>query len=494
MKIPLNEAAVAAASEEDRKWLAEQLAVFEEVLAENPLQGFRPHPKQVPYFESRAPITAFFGGNRAGKTTALVVWFLVQAVDEICLPDHLKPYKQFGYKRPFTGRIICPDFSATLEGVILPKLREWAPKAQLHKGSFDRAWEKQIRVLRFANGAWIQFMTYEQDVDKFGGSALDAIGYDEEPPEDIRKESRMRLIDYGGVERFAMTPLMGMSWMYDSIYERRFEDGFEVIVADMDDNPHLDEQAKAQALDGLTDEELKARKQGLFVHFAGLVYDEFTDAKHVIEKVKPEFLRDKDIVVGIDPGIRWTGIAFLAFDSDNSATLFDELLLSGEDAIPGNAAKSIRAILGYWSIPRADFVIDPSARNRVGTNGDQIEAAYQRAGIYAAHGQNAVEAGVFEVKRRLQHDPPMLRVGRNCQRFLWERGRYRIDPKEDGSFAVIKRDDHISDSLRYACMERSWWTDNPLPQRKRVAYQQNYEPPYTGEGPNEPSPPLGYLS
>jgi hypothetical protein len=71
-----------------------------------------------------------------------------------------------------------------------------------------------------------------------------------------------------------------------------------------------------------------------------------------------------------------------------------------------------------------------------------------------------VEAGVNVVKRRLQradgdgNPQPALLVTKNCRRLIWEFGRYRIDPQEDGKFAVVKRDDHVIDSMRYMAMER----------------------------------------
>ena len=39
-------------------------------------------------------------------------------------------------------------------------------------------------------------------------------------------------------------------------------------------------------------------------------------------------------------------------------------------------------------------------------------------------------------------------VARNCARLIWEFARYRRLDTKDGSFAVVKKDDHAMDALR----------------------------------------------
>jgi phage terminase large subunit-like protein len=267
-------------------------------------------------------------------------------VDRASLPEELLPYKQ--WEPPFYCRIIAPDFVSTMEGVIFHKLREWVPRGQLKGGSWDEAYNKQRRILQFANGSRFEFMTFEQDLDKFSGTALHRVHYDEEPPEQIRSENQMRLIDYGGDELFTMTPLMGMTWMFNKIWERRTHAGYEVVQVDMDDNPHLNQAAKERLLEGLTTEERQARKEGRFVHFAGMVFPEFTDGGHVITPPDKRTIRDQSIIVGIDPGIRWTGICFIAFDDENSALVFDELYLE-QQTVP-NVANAIKVKLAEWGV------------------------------------------------------------------------------------------------------------------------------------------------
>jgi phage terminase large subunit-like protein len=343
-------------------------------------------------------------------------------------------------------------------------------------------------------------MTFEQDIDKFGGAALHRCHFDEEPPEPIWKECGARLIDYGGDQVFTMTPLMGMSWMYDSIYARRFEEKFTVVEADMDDNPHLNQEEKDEYLEGLTDEERKARKSGQFTHFGGVVFPEFDPDIHIVpeDSIDPEHIAGQEVIVAIDPGLNKTAVSFLAFDKDNSALVFDELYLS--NATVETAASAIKQKLIDWGTEKGPlvpkmFVIDPSARNRSLVNKDQVQGEYARCGIYCAPAQNAREVGLFQMKRRFQAKPsPLLQISSRCKWLRWEIQRYRKKETKDGSFDAEDGDDHLVDATRYGCMTHPYGPLTGMTNKKRPRYQHGYMPPWTGDEITESSSPMGAMS
>lgn len=477
-------------TELEKARVTELLAEYDEILENNPLEGFEPYQKQSDFLSALEPTKAFFGGNRAGKTEIGIVDDLIQAVDRQSLPEHLFPYKR--WDPPFFCRIVSPDFTATMEGVIFTKLRKLAPKGQLKGGSWEKAYDQQRRMLKFANGSWFQFLTSEQDVDKHSGAALHRVHFDEEPPGEkgllLYRENRMRLIDYGGQVMITMTPLFGMSWTHDDVWMRRHEPGTFAVTASIYDNPHIDPKEIEAAFAGMSVEERKSRAEGQFVHFKGLVYNEFDTATHVVSPPDREHIAKQDIVVGIDPGVRWTGIVYTAFDNDNAAVVFDEIFLTGttvEDAVVAIQRKNRE-----WGIGPSSYVIDPSARNRSLTNAEAVEGAYARAGIWTVHGQADVEVGVLETKRRLQTDG--IVISEDCQRLLWEIPRYRMDDKADGRFAVVKENDHELDALRYALMSRPWFVDLPTSRKSRSrGFQSTYseeEPRWDGAAPQEALP------
>ncbi len=370
-----------------------------------------------------------------------------------------------------------------MEGVIFEKLREWSPKGQLVGGAFDKAYDKTLRKLSFKNGSTFDFLTFEQDLDKFGGAANHRIHYDEEPPHAIRKESMMRLIDYGGDELFTMTPLLGMSWMYDEIWEPYVKGRLTeatVVVVDMDDNPFLDEQTKQRALKGLSSEERKARKSGRFVHFAGMIYDEFVAARHVIpERAIGDCVpADARAYVGIDPGMRiMAAVLWTYLTPQDVLVAFDELALQGHtveqvcDAIKLVNLKHARR-LGEQKQPLLPqwYVIDPAARNVQHQTGRSDQMEFTTHGIVTIAGQNSVTAGINRVKERLENN--RLLITANCTELLSEIRRYRWktptrgenDPKEQ----PVKANDHLLDALRYIVMSMPY-ADAPTPEKERMS-------------------------
>lgn len=445
-----------------------------------------PHQKQGQFHSSHDQIKAFFGGNQAGKTTAGVVDDLIQCVDAHVLPARLRAYKR--WQPPFKMRVVTPDLMGTMQ-LFQEKLREWVPTSQLKDGSWDAAYKKQDRKLFFENGSQIEFLSGDQDRDKHGGATLHRVHYDEEPPQSIRNECRLRLVRHGGDEVFTMTPsLPGTEgWTEDAIWERRTEPGIFAVQVSIDDNPHLSPQSVQEVLDGLTDAELRARRMGEFIHFAGKVYPEFKDAIHLVDELSPEQIQGGFHVVAIDPGVRWTGVSFGRFDGDNDLLIYDELILAAaqdqsklckvfpEGVTAQIAANEIKERLAYWGISRPLFLIDPSASNRVLTSGENVEAEYGRFGIFVARANNEVEAGVNQIKRRMQRlrnnrPDPALKVARNCRRHIWEIGRYRFRDTPDQRFEVIKQDDHCVDAMRYVAQYRPWINEGDKKVKTRGYY------------------------
>jgi phage terminase large subunit-like protein len=417
--------------------------------------AYVPHPKQGVFHASRERRKVFLGGNRSGKTTAGIVDDLIQALDESDVPKELRGFKR--WSPPFFCRVVTPDLGQTLDQVVLEKIREWCPPGALVGGAFDKAWDQRLRVLRFGNGSWFQFMSNDQDLDKFGGAALHRVHYDEEPDERIRRECLARLIDYGGDEVFTMTPLRGMSWMYDDIWEPFQKGELEnatVVVVDMDDNPHLDRETQEYVLSEYSAEERQARKSGLFVSFAGLVYPEFDESEHVIPAI--ESVPDgADVFGAIDPGIRHMAAVVLCYlTEDDELVQFAELALQGMTI--SEVCKEIDLTLERFEVTPRWWVIDPAARNKNNQTGRSDQMEFADHGIFTSPGQNAVRPGINRVKERLRASK--FRVTADCPETISEFRKYRwaAQRKSEGDAAEkpVKRDDHLLDALRYLVMSR----------------------------------------
>jgi hypothetical protein len=447
----------------------------------NPLYKYFPHPKQLAFHRFVRQIRVFLGGNRSGKSVAGILDDLINAVDREALPPWLEQFKI--WEAPFRCRIITPDFGRPFHAV-LETIRQWVPPSQLQGGSWEKAYSDKNHVLNFANGSFFEFMTQEQDVSKFGGTTRERIHFDEEPKgekgQEIREECAWRLVESRGDELFTFTNASGhLGWTYDDLWEGKgaekeakiwVNDEMVLVKASNKENPHLDEQGRQEAESKTRPGMLAARVSGDFTHAQGLVYEGFGD-QHLFKQDPPTDSEDDSAkwianltqYDGIDPGVRATAVLFGGFDSDNILWIYDELFLSGKFAIPEFAAEKIRAKRAEWRLtasPTKHTLIDPASASRNVQTGERTDMAYRRAGIKTIPAKNEVEPGIFEVLRRLEHvdedgDPsPLIRINERCERLRWEIGRYRMESNPDGSFDVVKRDDHGVDVMRYLCFWR----------------------------------------
>ncbi len=292
------------------------------------------HYKQETFHSFRTPVRCFFGGNQSGKTTAGLADDLIQALDETDVPEHLKRYK---FHHPATdGPFLCRIFAPSvlvLETATYQKLLEMLPLHALSGGSWRTAYDRDTRVLSFANGSKFFFNTYEQEVAKLGAVTLHRVHYDEEPPREIRLQGRNRVMKEGGDEIFTLTPVEGLTWMFDEFWENRGPETEKdvyvvpgevgIVTVSMFDNPALDAAEIERSMKGLSREEREALVEGKFVALHGLVYGEFSKERHVVPEHSPP--ASANVVVGIDPGIRnKAAVVWVYVTADDRMVVFEE--------------------------------------------------------------------------------------------------------------------------------------------------------------------------
>lgn len=478
-----------------RAW-EETLAIY----AANPFERFhvcrepcgdllcRPRPKQHEFAVARTPVQAAFAGNRFGKSSTLVAKALAQHAPAQLLPERLKPLK-LATGSPVAGRLLCPSEQVMVDSLI-PTLQMWCPASMLRGGSWNKAWDKAHNVLHFRDKGRMGVYTYKQDPTTMGSSALDYVGYDEPPPEAVRNECLARLIDRDGFEMFAMTPVNmvggGIGWIYRTIYKRREHPDVTVVGGSGHDNPSIPKKALERILSQFPEEERRAREFGEFMHFGGMVYPGGFE-HHLRKPPSPQELRGQDIVVGIDPGMKNAAFVWVALDRDARATVFDEVLLQ-EQTVPAYA-KAIRATNAKWGLSKPLYVVDPSARNRFAGTEENVESLLMAEGIFCMPGNNPVEAGCQQVRKRLEDEA--LVFSEDCRGLRDEAEEYRLEDRPDGEFKVVKENDHRLDALRYALMARLW---QPLRQQERAAerlgYVHDFEGPYR---PGSPADDVGVM-
>lgn len=460
------------------------------------INRYTPHDKQEAFHSSQAQTRLFIGGNRSGKTVGgatEAVWWLTKK----------HPYREMPLE-PIRGRCVSVDFLNGVEKIVRPEIAKWLPLSELRGGSWSSAYDKQLRTLWLENGSFLEFMSYDQDLDKFAGTSRHFVWFDEEPPKDIYTENLMRLLDVAGSQWITMTPVEGMTWLYDDIYIAATEnENITVVEVGQEENPHLNHAERDMFLSGLSKDERQARVQGKFVQIGGLVYKNFSD-KNIVEPFSPPV--DWLHVAGMDHGLNNpTAWLWAAVNKRGDMFVYDEHYENGK--VVSEHAKVVLEKEATHAIPPTYRVGDPSIKARDAITGTSIHLEYIENGVPIVLGNNNVHAGINRVARLIQGENasddegnnfniPKLYITRNCVNLLHEIKRYRWstwstkkmnfqkNKKEDPH----KKDDHACDALRYIVASRPEVEDLSVPEEYKMQGTNPPVDPYAGRIDEDVSP------
>lgn len=299
----------------------DQLLEFQDLLKEkdrrrqeDPLRYAKEHPKQDEASKSLQAIRALFWGNRVGKTE----WGAME-VARYVLGKH--PYKDL--VPPVEVWCACPSYDAQ-EETTQKKLLLYIPPNEIERMDYLRG--TILRKIVLKNGSNIVFKSYEQGREKFQGAGKRLIWFDEEPPRDIYEECFVRVEAGQQLDVvLTMTPVKGMTWVYDVIYMDTSNPDVFISTAGWDDNPFLTESQKAQMSRGLSPEALKVRKDGLFVKRVGLVCNWWERKVHLkhYDFLNPEWTWFEVLDGGYSDPAAWL---FIGVDNDDSVHIVDGFL------------------------------------------------------------------------------------------------------------------------------------------------------------------------
>ena len=361
------------------------------------------------------------------------------------------------------GRIVGVDFINGIEKILKPEMMRWCAVSDLRGNSWADAYDTQERTLHFENGSFVEFMSYDQDVDKFAGTSRHFIHFDEEPPQDIYIECMTRLIDTKGSWWMTLTPVMGMEWMFDDIYmpgKNDPESNISVIEVDMTENPYLDQQEIKEYLKLIPDEDIDARQHGRFVRRGGVIYKAFDRRIHVVPSLD-EVPTAWELYASLDHGYNnptawlWHGV-----DGDGNVITFAEHYES--EMIVEEHAQQVKLINKSIGRDPGINVGDPAIAQRQAVTGTSIQAEYAQHGIYVTLGSNEILAGINKINSYLSYDlkagkKPRWVITENCvnlireiQKYRWKTWANKKSERQNNKFDVPhKKDDHACDSARY---------------------------------------------
>lgn len=410
------------------------------------------------FHSSTANIRACFGGNRSGKTTVAVVDAILQATGGHWIWSKIR-------KPPLQIRLVSTDFLNGIKKVIVPTIFDWLPR------KYFKDYRKDDQVILLKNGSFVELMSYDQEVAKFGGSSRDLTIFDEYPPKAIYSECQMRHIDCAGSTIMSMTPpVVGgeageEAWVFDEIYEMDGKNGIECFNFSMFDNPHNDPRIIEQITKSLDEVEYDIRVRGRFRSLSGRVFKDF-GPRHIVPDFSiPEMERrthkawTRYCAFDPHPNKPFAGL-YCAVDPNNFVWFYDEIY-EPDLSIP-ELAQLILSREGKLPHP-IKRLMDPSAsvENKIFRQAS-IREQLMRCGVHTQEANNSFDSSYYAIKEALQffkcsdgEDRPRIFFMQSLTNTIYQMSHYVWDrwahnaanksPKQKPK----KKDDDLVDCLRY---------------------------------------------
>jgi hypothetical protein len=499
-----------------------QIRKLTEVLAARNLEAlnlYEPLPEQKRFHKCMSPYRLVRGSNRAGKTIAA-------AVEVARCVTGQDPYKKFpthdgtafivGKDQRHVGKVLYeklfkPGSFKIIRDERTKKwraFRPWVPddscRADQAKPApplipprmvVEVAWENKKEnvpsIIRLSNGWDLHF--YSSLGKPPQGSPIDLFWFDEEIIDpNWYPEMAARILDRNGKGIWSATPQAGTEQLYE-LHERaekeaQQEDDLDrrrinEFVVLLEENKHIDLEAKRSLAADLTDEEARVRIGGEYAITSYKVYPNFnmTVHGHPLKEVSNNWTR----YAYIDPGHRTCAVLFCAVpppgEVDFDYLLYDELYI--KDCNAAIFAQELKRKIVDQQIQA--FMIDAhmAAQTEIGV-GKTVMQQYTEemadldvrsiatgSSFLLANGD--VRAGVLAVQGLLRvrdRKGPAVRVmEQKLPNFLFEIKRYHrkriagvVQEEPD-----TRKDNHVMDCLRYLALhEPKWVKPREVPKSK----------------------------
>lgn len=432
-------------------------------------KGKKIHRKQIAFHKCKKKNRWVFGGNRSGKTEC-------GAVESVYMARGIHPYRKnrdnvFGWVVSLSQQVQRDVAQSKILQYLNPEWIDDVIMLSGRKDSIKNGVIDQIKIKNVFGGiSTIGFKSCDQGREKFQGSSLDFVWFDEEPPKDIYEECRMRVLDKNGDIFGTMTPLKGLTFIYDEIYLNR-SNSPDIWYEFMEwaDNPFLDKKEVKKLTATLSDTELESRRYGKFRSDTGLVYTEFDENVHVIEPFDVPY--DWQDVLSIDPGLNNPlSCHWYCVDYDGNIYVVAEHYEAKRD-IGYHAGKinEISDIIGWHRDGKGRIValIDSAANQRTLASQKSVTELFYEYGIVANPKVNKdLFAGIARVKEYFKSNK--IFIFKNCVNMIREIKGYWWG---DGDVPK-KKDDHSLDELRYYVMSKP---DNVRPKTPLTEIQKDKE-------------------
>lgn len=305
---------------------------------------------------------------------------------------------------------------------------------------------ESLRLMRFPGGGRIRAKT-ARDADALRSDYADFLVLDEFALMDRSawyEVGAPMLIDNGGTAWLISTP-KHRNHFYN-LYTEALNDKtgqWKAWHFTSYDNPYLDRAALEAAARDMPESAYRQEILAEFVLYEGLIYDEFREDIHVLERDVTEFTR---FYAGVDEGYTNPMVCLVCGeDGDGRLHVIEEFYR--RRVLQDDFVRICQDLCAKY--PGLTFFVDSSAAGLI--------AAMRRAGLPVRSGSGLVYDGIQAVKARLRicgDGRPRLTVSPACRStilefasYIWDQGRGSVDKD-----MPRKENDHAMDALRYVCM------------------------------------------
>lgn len=290
----------------------------------------------------------------------------------------------------------------------------------------------------------LAFKSYERGREKWQGETLDAVWFDEEPPEDIYSEGLTRTNATGGLVLMTFTPLLGMSSVVRRFYPYPGTPDRAFVMMTIDDAPHISSEMRDAIVASYLPHEREARVRGIPMLGSGRVFpvpeSAITCEAFAVPAHWPQ-------IGGIDLGgyDHPTAAVKLAWDRDADCVYLTHAHRQNATIMQHGAALKPWGESLPWAWPH-----DALSQDR--QSGETFAELYRRQGLNMLwerasfeDGGYGVEAGIAMMLDRMESG--RLKVFSHLGEWFEE---YRLYHRKDGR--IVKEQDDLLSATRYGLM------------------------------------------
>lgn len=412
-----------------------------------------PNPKQqqlIEAFLDRSYKTlGMSGGNRLGKTTILTILGLSCLFGKL-LWNNQSIAHLFPHKKARKIRYVGQNWQDHIKAVVIPEIEKWWPKnrpVQRHgNGVITDTYWKDTNT-----GSSIEIMSNNQKTKEHEGWEGDLILYDEPCHREIYVANARGLVDRQGREIFAAT-LLSDPWIDREIVKKVDANGKPAKDVYWIHGTSYDNVGYGITKEGvdefsakLTDEERRARIEGIPEYMSGLVYADFNRRLHCVDRFEVPLDWMVDIGIDIHPREK-QAVLFVATDPRNDRYVCDEIWDHGDGTW---VAEQIIKRITRNNYRVNQIIIDPLSKGDSNNDRTVFQKIFEVLSRYGYDLGTAVkdkDAGILDVKNHLMgpNKRPSMFFFNDLVRTIYEMEGYMWDKNTN---KPLDKDDHMCENL-----------------------------------------------